>query len=479
MVTQNFVNLFESSDMSQEIRPMERVLVVEDDSFFRETFQDLLREDGYEVDVASSGAEALEMLHKFEYHVVVTDLVMKGISGLDLLSRVKQFDPAIEVILVTGHANVETAIFALKNGARDYLVKPINHDEFKHTVALCVEQRRLLDENLELKGLVNLFQVSQTIANCLELERLYKLVIDSLAKEVEVGRGAGYFLDGDKLVLKELKQFDQVSREKMGALLSPYLKSLNKKSESSIVRLDEQKFKEQGINDLSEAMLLFIRSKAQLQGIIILFNEPGCDFRKDINFKNLHFLLEQSSLAFDNAARFAMARNLANIDELTGLFNYRYLDIALEHEIKRTERYGSNLSLIFLDLDLFKNVNDTRGHLIGSKVLKEMGTLLKKLTREVDFVFRYGGDEFTIILIETGMAGAACVAERIRMSIENHNFLAEEGHNIKMTACLGYACFPDDSKSKMELLELADQAMYQGKVSGKNVVFHVSANKLR
>jgi len=453
---------------------MERVLVVEDDSFFRETFKDLLMEDGYEVDVASSGAEALEILCHKEYHVVVTDLVMKGISGLDLLSRVKQFDPAIEVILVTGHANVETAILALKNGARDYLIKPINHDEFKHTVALCVEQRRLLEENQELKGLVNLYQVSQTIANCLELERLYKLVIDSIAKEAEVSRGAGFFLEGDKLVLRELKQLPQINKEKMGVLLSPYLKHPNKKNEYVIVPVDENVFNNHGIRDVKEAMLLFVRSKAQLQGVILLFSEPGRGFRRDLNSKNLHFLLEQSSLAFDNAARFAQARNLANIDELTGLFNYRYLDIALEHEIKRTERYGSNLSLIFLDLDLFKNVNDTHGHLIGSKVLKEVGLLLKKLTREVDFVFRYGGDEFTIILIETGMSGAACVAERIRMSIENHKFLASDGYNIKITACLGYSCFPDDSRSKTELLELADQAMYHGKVSGKNMVFHLS-----
>jgi diguanylate cyclase (GGDEF)-like protein len=103
--------------------------------------------------------------------------------------------------------------------------------------------------------------------------------------------------------------------------------------------------------------------------------------------------------------------------------------------------------------------------------------LLKKMTREVDFVFRYGGDEFTIILVETGMAGAAIVAERIRRSIEAHDFLADEGYQIKITACLGYACYPDDSKSKTELLELSDQAMYHGKLSGKNVVHHVSVNK--
>lgn len=103
---------------------MERILVVEDDSFFREVFADLLRSDGFAVDVAGSGEKALEMLHSSEYALVVTDLVMPDITGLDLLSKVKQFDPSIDVILVTGHANTETAVFALKNGARDYLVKP-------------------------------------------------------------------------------------------------------------------------------------------------------------------------------------------------------------------------------------------------------------------------------------------------------------------------------------------------------------------
>jgi diguanylate cyclase (GGDEF)-like protein len=461
-------------DSNQEIHYMERVLVVEDDSFFRETFRDLLREDGYEVDVAASGAEAIEKLRKQYYHVVVTDLVMQGINGLDLLSNVKQYDSSIEVILVTGHANVETAIYALKNGARDYLVKPINQDELKHTVALCVEQRRLLDENLELKRQINLFQVSQTIANCLELERIYSLVVDALAKEVDVSRGIGYFLEGDNLVLKELKMLDKVTAERIGSSLSAHFKTQKKKSESIIVRIDDEFLKSKDIN---KSLLLFIRSKTHLQGVIILFNEPGKEFRSDINQKNLHFLLEQSSLALDNASRFAMARNLANIDELTGLFNYRYLDVALDHEIKRTGRYGSSLALIFLDLDLFKNVNDVHGHLIGSKVLKEVGVLLKNLTREVDLVFRYGGDEFTIILIETGMAGAARVAERIRMCIEDHIFLANEGYSIKITACLGYSVYPDDSKSKIELLELADQAMYHGKLHGKNVVSHLTNNR--
>jgi len=458
---------------------MEKILVVEDDSFFREVFSDLLREEGYDVDVASSGEDALGKLDKKDYHVVVTDLVMKDVSGLDILSQVKQRDPAIEVIMVTGHGNLETAVYALKNGARDYLVKPINPDELKHTVALCVEQRRLLDENHELKELVNLFQVSQTIANCLDMERLHMLVVDALAKEMGLSRGVAYFHEGsDELILKEVKGVG----ESAGLLLGDtVLANFNWHDEKagSFVRLQNFVSSDTGMEDESaadirEAMILTLRNRSVLQGVVILFNDPGQDFPAAINYKNLHFLLDQASLAFENAARFTSAKNLLYIDELTGLFNYRYLEVALDRELKRAERYGSNLSVIFLDLDLFKNVNDSHGHLVGSKVLKEIGTLLKKSVREVDTVMRYGGDEYTVILVETGMSGAATVAERIRRSIEGHNFLAGEGYTINLTASLGYACFPDDGKSKTDLLELADRAMYRGKTSGKNMVTHIS-----
>jgi diguanylate cyclase (GGDEF)-like protein len=459
---------------------MEKILIVEDDGFFREVFCDLLREEGYEVDVAASGEEALAKLAGNDYHVVVTDLVMQGINGLDILSRVKQKDPAIEVIMVTGHANMETAIFALKNGARDYLVKPINHDEFKHTVALCIEQRRLLDENQELKVLVNLFQVSQTIANCLDLDRLNALVIDALAKEAGVSRGLGYYVDGtDNLVLKELRGFAETPGQTLADAL---LTRINLKEEKTItsVLLDGlalPAIEPDGESaDLREAMLLFVRSKAGMFGLIILLNDPGREFPDGINYKSLHFLLDQSSLAYENAAHYTTARNLLYIDELTGLFNYRYLEVALERELKRAERYGSNLSVIFLDLDDFKRINDEHGHLIGSKVLREVGKLLKKSVREVDTVIRYGGDEYTVILIETGRTVATTVAERIRRSVESHAFLSNEGFNINITASLGFACFPDDTKSKVELLEFADQAMYRGKANGKNIVFSLASH---
>ena len=452
---------------------MERILVVEDDLFFRQMYADLLTEEGYDVATAASGDEALDLLGKRDCQLVISDLVMPGMSGIELLSRVKQQSPTVDVILVTGHANLESAILALKNGARDYLLKPFNHEEFKHTVALCFEQRRLINENYELKELLNLFQVGQNIANCIDIERLAGVVVDSLAKEVGVNRAVGLFLEKeDALTLREVRGVPEELAESLAVLLASSCATVAG-SEAGLRRLEPAMLPHG--TDITDGLLLSIRSKNTLQAVVALFNDPAKPFPSDFKQKSLHFLLEQCSLAFENAGRYASARDLLYVDELTGLFNYRYLDISLDRELKRSDRFGSPLSMIFIDLDLFKQVNDTHGHLVGSRVLNEVGHLLKKSVRDVDIVIRYGGDEYTVLLVETGDRGAAIVAERIRRSIEAHLFQATEGLNIRLTASLGYACYPTDTQSKLELMELADKAMYRGKEEGKNCVFRATA----
>jgi two-component system NtrC family sensor kinase len=145
---------------------VERILVVEDDRFFREMYRNLLGEEGYEVFTAASVDEAMEWLRETEIHLIVTDLVMPGQSGIDLLFHVRSTYPDIDVIIVTGHANVESAIQTLKNGARDYLLKPVNHEELKHSVALCMEQRRLLNENMKLKDLFAMVRTAKNEWEC-------------------------------------------------------------------------------------------------------------------------------------------------------------------------------------------------------------------------------------------------------------------------------------------------------------------------
>lgn len=450
---------------------MERILIVEDDAFFREIFSDILRDEGYQVDTVSSGNEALKMLEKSTYHLVVTDMVLQDISGLDILSRAKQMDSDIEVIVVTGYGNMESAIYALKNGARDYLIKPISHDEFKHVVRLSMEQRRLLDENQGLKDQIRLFQVSQTIANCIEIERILSLVLEAAMKESGAAKGFSCLRDAAReLFLMETKGLTGEAAEELNEKLKL---SFNWEEEAFSEPFTVKINLESGATDL---LLLPLSHTPPLQGVVVLFDEKNNQFHTKVNHSNIHFLMEQSALALENAGRYSIAKELLNIDELTGLYNYRYLEIALEREMKRAERYGLSMAVIFLDVDMLKGVNDTHGHLVGSRALKEVAAVIKKSVREVDIVIRYGGDEYTIILIETGRQGASIVAERIRRTIAGQTFSLGANLNVNLTASLGFACYPEDTKSKLELLQMADRAMYHGKESGRNIVSHISAS---
>jgi diguanylate cyclase (GGDEF)-like protein len=206
-----------------------------------------------------------------------------------------------------------------------------------------------------------------------------------------------------------------------------------------------------------------LQADSGIQGALVLFNAVGQTFPDPFPCETLLFLAEQAALGFQNACQYQGARELIYADDLTGLYNHRYLQIALEQEIRRAERYGLDFSLAFIDLDFFKNINDTHGHLIGSSVLREVGGLLRHCVRDADMLFRYGGDEFTALLVETDTRGAKVVAERIRKAIEDHLYDAGQGETCRVTATVGHSTYPVHAKTQQELVDLADRAMYQGK----------------
>ncbi|HMN69248.1 MAG TPA: GGDEF domain-containing protein [Bdellovibrionales bacterium] len=167
------------------------------------------------------------------------------------------------------------------------------------------------------------------------------------------------------------------------------------------------------------------------------------------------------------------AKNQSYLDELTGLYNQRYLPMALEHEIQRSKREKSQFTLLFLDIDYFKMVNDGRGHWVGSRLLMELGKVLKSQVRSCDYTFRYGGDEFIVVLGNTSMENSKKVAERIRKAVESQSFLVD-GHNINLTVSIGLAAYPDHAQSAVGLIKIADEAMYYGKRKSRNIVFVAS-----
>lgn len=164
-------------------------------------------------------------------------------------------------------------------------------------------------------------------------------------------------------------------------------------------------------------------------------------------------------------------KRLANVDELTGLFNHRYLQQQLTKVIKDSEEKKENASLLFMDIDYFKNYNDINGHQHGDWVLKKIGIILKESIRENDIVARYGGEEFVAILPNTDKNTAIEIGEKIRKTVEDTYFYAQENQpDENMTISVGVSCYPENGKSKHELINAADDALYRAKFFNKNRV---------
>jgi len=227
--------------------------------------------------------------------------------------------------------------------------------------------------------------------------------------------------------------------------------------------------------DLHSGLLAPVRIDDNRMGTIAIFrgkNEPVTDA---MDAGAAQFIRTQIDMAFKNAGSYVEAQQMVFRDDLTGLFNMRYMEIVLDAECKRAQRYKAPVSVLFLDLDFFKKVNDQHGHLIGSKVLREVAHVLGICVREIDSIIRYGGDEFVVILTETGREGAEKVAERIRETVSEHVFLAREGIHYHLTCCIGVASFPEDAEAPQDLIHLADTAMYRGKETTRNVVYSAAS----
>jgi diguanylate cyclase (GGDEF)-like protein len=185
----------------------------------------------------------------------------------------------------------------------------------------------------------------------------------------------------------------------------------------------------------------------------------------------LRALLAPAAIALDNALALQKAEALSVTDDLTRLSNSRYLNLVLSRETKRALRSGRPLSLLFADLDGFKQVNDRHGHQAGSKALVEVAGIIRTCARETDVVARFGGDEFSLVLPETNSEGAVAVATRVTERVRAFQFLASDGLDVRLTISIGVATLPDSARSAEELLRAADMAMYRVKAAGKDGIF--------
>jgi diguanylate cyclase (GGDEF)-like protein len=221
-----------------------------------------------------------------------------------------------------------------------------------------------------------------------------------------------------------------------------------------------------------------VRFRDHCLGVIELINCIGPEGFSPRDLALLEALADYAAIAIENARHVQRIHELTITDDCTSLYNARHLNFMLDTEIYRSHRYAFEFSLIFIDLDHFKMVNDTFGHLMGSKLLAEIGEAIKDKCRLIDLAFRYGGDEFVVLLPQTSKENALGVARRLHKLIREAVWLKEPGLNVHVTASVGVASYPSDSRTKAELLHLADEAMYLVKNSTRDSVAAASLGVL-
>jgi diguanylate cyclase (GGDEF)-like protein len=201
--------------------------------------------------------------------------------------------------------------------------------------------------------------------------------------------------------------------------------------------------------------------------------EDGRPFQA-AELERIELIVAHAELALRNAERYSQAKERAFIDDVTEVYNARYLLQATDNEMQRAERSGKPLTVLFLDLDRFKLVNDQHGHLVGSRALRRLSEVLGGCIRQIDTLARYGGDEFTILLVDTPHEAGCAVAERIRTTVADTIFEAEGDTPFRLSISIGVATFPDHTQTRRDLLDLSDKAMYRAKSLGRNCVCSAS-----
>lgn len=226
---------------------------------------------------------------------------------------------------------------------------------------------------------------------------------------------------------------------------------------------------EQRTGRVHSAIALPLRGRKGVQGVIEILN-PHTQELTDYTIALLHILADHAAIAIENARHVEHIRRLTITDDATGLYNARHLYAVLEAELERCTAMRAPLSLAFLDLDHFKLVNDSHGHLVGSELLAATGDRLGKLSRPQDLCFRYGGDEFVLLMPETSLQDAAQNLRRILHEITSRPFVMKSGISLHVGASVGVAASPNDGSSMHAILSSADSRMYRVKCDGRGQV---------
>src|SRR5712664_827482 len=480
-------------DASVPAGPPAKILVADDDQSLLRTLTWILKEHGYTVVAVPGGEGLLTKLEEERPQLLLLDIMMPKVDGLQLLERLKSDERYrdLPVLMVSSMPPEEATVKSLGLGAADFIAKPFRVRELLARVDAHLRVGQALVQAREAaRSSAAMVDILHEVTDSLKPDEIYHILARRVARVLNISKCSMVLAKpGDRTgvvvaayenpMLRNLQIDLGRYPEIRQALTTGRLVLVEDVSTDPLYKEERLRWERDGIKvPTRSAVALPFWMKDQQMGVFFL-RTTGDDpplTRADAQFGET--VIKTAVSAIEKAYDFESAvsdkqrlEKLASTDALTGLTNRRFLAEALTQELDRARRYNLALTILLADIDRFKSINDTRGHIAGDSVLRQVGELLRREARSVDIVARYGGEEFVIVMPETAPHGAAIFAERLRRRVMARDFADPGEDPLHMTISIGLASFPDDRVNSADsFVSLADQALYRAKNEGRNLV---------
>ncbi len=484
-----------------------RILVVDDDEGLLKTLTWILKDKGHEVISVSDSVGLLPRMLEERPDLLMLDIMMPKVDGLQLLEQIKADERwrDLPVLMISSMSPEDGTVSALESGASDFISKPFRVKELLARVEAHLrtgralrEARREAQENAaeakaraeEATIRAEMVDILHEVTDALTSEEIYQVLAQRVAHVLNIakcslvipqpgGQVGLIVVASDNPMLRNLEiQLDGYPeiRRALDTNLPVLIADVQADSLYAEVR---ERWREEGITVSTKSVIaipftlhgsqpgvFFLRTMAD--GVTL--TEADVEFAEGVIRTAVNAIEKAYQLETVESDR-EKYRWLATVDALTGCMNRRAFTDRLERELERVRRYNVELSILMIDLDRFKDVNDSFGHIVGDGVLRQLGDLLREEVRSVDLAARYGGEEFVILLPDTDLDGAVAFAERLRKRVEQKNF-AQTGNPLRITVSVGVATasLEGELTEPESLIARADEALYRAKNEGRNRV---------
>lgn len=479
-----------------------KILLIDDSMTQLEMLKLQLTKSGFDVKTAKDGSEGYKTVFEVAPDLILSDVMMPNLNGFQLCRLLKNNEMAkeIPIVLLTALDKKIDKFWGNKSGANKFISKTASYEEIEENIKKIIDKNPVSDEYKQtlLNDVVSDDTVQDQINNVLDellmnstflnefrdlseflahedflVEKTFELIGSFVDYNI-----AGLFLHSPDKNEKNILHLD-INKSSISSFViekvkrdffeeMPDLPKFNIRDFGHDIIRESVENNEVILNsaEFKTVHIIPLVSDGNLLGGICFYNKESCEYPE---FKFYKTMINELLLLLKMRYLYSETEYLSVTDGLTGLYNRRHFEHNIEREFLRVKRYPADLSLAMIDIDHFKNVNDTYGHQFGDYVLKEISKIIYASFRKTDMIYRYGGEELAVILTETPLEGALIPLGRLKTKVEEHEF-SYNGVTAHITISIGASFNFEEIKTQGELVESADKALYRAKQEGRNKV---------